>query len=207
MLTLTSPRETWLHAIPAGHKLAVLCAATMLLFQLKEPLLLAGALTLVCSACLCFGQRLFRQGITMLRPLIPFVIVILTWHGWTGDVEGGLVVTFRLLAGIAIANLFTMTTRLSDIIGVIEWMATPLHRIGLDPRALAMSIALSIRFIPVLRNKLEVVGSAWNARSPRRRSAKILVPIALAALDDAEHVADALRARGGVTSPNSLPGG
>jgi biotin transport system permease protein len=42
------------------------------------------------------------------------------------------------------------------------------------------------------------IADAIRARSPRRPGWRLVVPAALAALDDADHAAEALRARGGL---------
>ena len=46
-------------------------------------------------------------------------------------------------------------------------------------------------------DELAQIGQSWRARSTRRPRWRVLVPATLAALDDADHVAEALRARGG----------
>ena len=65
------------------------------------------------------------------------------------------------------------------------------------PNALALAIALVVRFIPALTQRLSDISDAFRARSPKRPGWRILVPAVLSALDDADRVADALRARGG----------
>src|SRR3990167_6591155 len=57
--------------------------------------------------------------------------------------------------------------------------------------------AVVIRFIPVMQDRAEQISQSWRARSARRAGWRVLMPATLAALDDAEHVAEALRARGG----------
>ena len=43
------------------------------------------------------------------------------------------------------------------------------------------------------------ISESWRARSPRRAGWRILPPITMAALDDADRLAEALRARGGIS--------
>jgi biotin transport system permease protein len=198
MLTLTSPRETWLHGVPAGWKLLALCLATVLLFRIEAPAILAAVLAGLALAYLGFGRAFFRHGLGMLRPLLPFAVVVGLWHAWIGEPMAGAMIVVRLVTAVALANLVTMTTRLSDIVGVVERIAAPLARIGLKPKALALAIALAIRFVPVLGQKIGLIQLAWKARSPHRPGWRIFVPAMLAVLDDADHVADALRARGGI---------
>ena len=90
-----------------------------------------------------------------------------------------------------------MTTRLSDMIQVFQTLARPLAPLGLSPRRLGLAFALVIRFIPVMLDQLTRITDSWSARSPRRPRWRVLVPATLAALDDADHAAEALRARGG----------
>ncbi|WP_435259527.1 CbiQ family ECF transporter T component [Thioclava sp. FR2] len=196
MLTLTSPVETHLHRVGAPVKLAALALFTFLLFLAKTPVILFLGLVLVALLYAPGGVAFARHGLRMLRPLWPFVAIVAVWHGWTGDLAGGAVVILRMVTAVAAANLVTMTTRLSDMISVLETIAVPLTPI-LPPRRLALAIALVIRFIPVLGEKVEQISMALRARSARRAGWRILAPAALAALDDAEHVAEALRARGG----------
>lgn len=198
MLTLTSPVETALHRLPAGAKLAALCATTLLLFALRSPLPLAGALAVVTALYLANGLAFAHQGLRLLRPLWPFVVIVALWHVWTGALAEGAAILLRMVAAVAAANLVTLTTRLSDLMAVLERLIAPLARLGLSPRTLSLAVALVIRFIPVLIDRQARLAEAWSARSPRRPGWQLLVPATLATLDDADRVAEALRARGGI---------
>ncbi len=197
MLTLTSPVEIWAHRLPAGAKLAALALGTVGLFALDRPATLGLAAGVVAALVASGGGRFARESLVMLRPLWPFVVIVALWHLVTRDVSGGAVVLLRMGAAVVAANFVTMTTRLSDMLAVIEALLAPLRALGLRPRPLALALALVIRFVPVMLTRIEAISLAYKARSPRRAGWRILMPATLAALDDAEHVADALRARGG----------
>ncbi len=197
MLTLTSPVETPLHGQRAGLKLALLCGFTVLLFWLDEPMSMAAA-ALVPAGLTALGGTVFaRHAAAMLRPLWPFVLLLGLWHWWSDDIAQGLTIILRLITAVGAANLVTMTTRLSDMLEVVERLLTPLARLGLPPRRAALVFALVIRFIPVLSDRMTQIAEAHTARSRRKPRWRVLVPATLAALDDADHVAEALRARGG----------
>jgi biotin transport system permease protein len=198
MLTLTSPVDTWLHRLPAGLKLLVLLLATVLMVRIGNPAWLTGLLIAVAGFYRCFGPIFFRHGVRLLKPLLPFAVIVALWHGWIGDWIGGAVIIEHFVLAVAIANLVTMTTRLTDMIAVVERLTPDIAWLGLSPRKLALAIALTIRFVPVLGQKIEQIGLAFKARSVKRPRWRILVPTVLAVLDDADHVADALKARGGV---------
>lgn len=197
MLTLTSEVQIWAHRLPAGVKLAALALVTMALFRLQAPLSLTLALGAVLALNLTGGPRFATQAMRMLRPLWPFVLLVGLWHLITRDLVGGAEVILRMITAVAAANFVTMTTRLSDMQRVLERLCRPLAPLGLPPARLALVMALVIRFIPVLSDRASQIATAWSARSPRRPGWRLVAPLTAAALDDAAHVADALRARGG----------
>ena len=196
MLTLNSPVETWAHPLPAGLKLAAVAAGTTGLFLIASPVVLAAAGGAVAAIYMSAGARFARLGLRHLWPLWPFVVIVALWHLCSGEVAAGAAVLLRMLTAVALANFVTMTTRLSDMLAVFERLARPLSPI-LPPRRLALAFALVIRFIPVMLERMALIGQSWSARSTRRPRWRVLVPATLAALDDADRVAEALRARGG----------
>jgi biotin transport system permease protein len=197
MLTLTSEVEIWAHRLPAGLKLGALAGATTALFGLASPFALAVAAAGVAGLYASGGRIFARTGLRLLRPLWPFVLIVAMWHLWTRDPAVGMTVILRMVAAVGLANFVTLTTRLSDMLSVFQWLARPLQVLGLSPRRLALAVALVIRFIPVMLERMTLIGESWRARSPRRPRWRVLVPATLAALDDADRVAEALRARGG----------
>jgi biotin transport system permease protein len=90
-----------------------------------------------------------------------------------------------------------MTTRLSDMLAVFRTAGPPLAPLGLPPRRLALAFALVIRFIPVMLDRMTQITAVLVGPVARRPGWRVLVPATLAALDDADRVAEALRARGG----------
>ena len=196
MLTLTSPVEIWAHRVPAGVKLAALATATTALFAVGSVWLLAVAAAATLGLYLGGGVGFARAGLRHLYPLWPFLLIVALWHIYSRDIPGGVVILLRMVVAVALANFVTMTTRLSDMLEVFEWLARPLSPI-LPLRRLALAFALVIRFIPVMLDRLGQIDASWRARSSRRPRWRVLVPATLAALDDADRVAEALRARGG----------
>ena len=197
MLTRTSPVETRWHRVSPALKLALLAVWTAALFWINSPAIVLAALALIAIFHRPGGTVFARHAGAMLRPLLPFIAVVALWHLWTQDIRGGLVIILRMIAAVAAANLVTMTTRLDDMMAVVERIARPLTRFGLPAKTLALAMALVIRFLPVMLERHAQIADAWRARSARRAGWRVLLPTILAALDDADHVAEALRARGG----------
>lgn len=198
MISLTSPVETWAHRWPAGLKLGLLSAATMLLFSVQAVewhlIFFGGCLVLYALP----GKRFLAGGLRRLFVLWPFVLLIVSWHFIRSDLEVGLVIVLRMITAVALANLVTMTTRLSDMMGVMRWLTAPLRVLGVKTERIELAIALVVRFTPVLTSKGQMLAMAWRARAVRRVGWRIITPFAVLAIDDAEHLAEALRARGGV---------
>jgi biotin transport system permease protein len=198
MISLTSPVETRAHGWPAGVKLALLCAATVVLFAVQDLALHAGFLLVTTLLYALPGLAFLRAGAGRLWVLWPFVVLILLWHLLTGDGPAGLLIVLRMITAVALANLVTMTTGLTDMMGVVRWLTTPLRWMGIGTQGIELAMALVIRFTPVLAAKGQALVLAWRARSVRRPGWRVIVPFAVTAIDDAEHVAEALRARGGI---------
>jgi biotin transport system permease protein len=198
MISLTSPIETRAHSWRAGPKLLGLCAATMVLFSLTNLWAHMAIFAMTLGIYAMAGTTFLRFGLRRLRVLWPFVAIVLIWHAVTRDLEMGSVIALRLLSAVALANLVTLTTKLSDMIDVVRYLAAPLRRIGVRTMQLELGIALVVRFTPVLAQKGTYLSYAWRARARKRPNWRIVVPFAVLALDDAEYVADAIKARGGL---------
>jgi len=200
MISLTSPVRTRAYGWPAGLKLSLLCIATAVLFIRQDIAFHVVAFAVTAAVYVLPGARFARAGARALWRLWPFVVLVAVWHLVIGAGGQGAVIVLRMLTAVGLANLVTMTTSLSQMIATVMWLVAPLAKIGLNTRALALGIALVVRFTPALADKGTALTQAWAARSPRRSSWRIILPFAVLAIDDAEHVAEALRARGG-TNP------
>lgn len=198
MLALTSDIQTPYHRWPAGPKLLALSLATVVLFATSSQLILllwlAGVFVLYFAA----GRTFASEGARMLRPLLPILALILAWHLVFGAAGEGLSVVMRLATAVALANLITLTTRLSAMMGLLLRLFAPLTRFGFPARAIALAMMLVIRFVPDMVRRTETLSIAWRARSNRRALWRLAFPLTISVLDDADHVAEALRARGGL---------
>ena len=202
MLTLTYPHDTRLHALPAGGKMAALCGLTCVIFATTSVPGLAALALGVAGLYLTGGRAMAALGLRLMRPLIPFGVVLAVWHAWLYLQDPMALTRFaqialRMATAVAAANLVSLTTRLSDMRAVVEGLARPLGRVGLQPGVFGLAVALVIRFVPVMGQRYGQLSDAWRARSARPPRAHLILPLTLAALDDAEQVAQALRARGG----------
>lgn len=197
MISLTSPVKTRAHGWPAGAKLLALCVASVALFAARDLWVQVGAAVGALVLYALPGRVFLLHGMRRLWPLWPFVAVLLAWHVVTGVPREGAMIALRMLSAVGIANLVTMTTTLGDMMAVVNWLLRPFARFGLNLAAIELAAAMVIRFTPVLAQKGSALALAWRARSSKRAGWRVIVPFMVLALDDADRVAEALRARGG----------
>ena len=200
MLALTLPRRTWAHGVRAGWKLAVLALASALLFPVDNLWILSGALLAVVALHLVTGLDVLRYALWMMKPIVFFASIIAFYHLVTWDIAAGAAIVLRMLLLVSLANFVTMTTALDSMMAVIDWLLRPLRYLGVNTHAVGLAFAMVIRFTPALVQKGAALVESWRARSAKRPGWRITIPVCLLALDDAEHVSEALRARGGLST-------
>lgn len=203
MLSLALPQRSWAHRLPAAVKFAALAVAMVALMRLGTLVGQGLGLVAVAGLTASLGRHAVRLSLRAMRPLVWIVAVILVWEAWQGRALAGLVFGLRVFVMVGLANFVTLTTPLPEIVALIERMAQPLARFGLSPRIPALAVGLALRFIPELRARYAVLQDAWRARSRRRAGVRLVAPLAFSLLDDADHLAEALRARGGLAPPQS----
>ena len=144
------------------------------------------------------GLKFLGAGLYHLKITIPFVFILAIWHLYIDNLDNGVNLIFRLISAFLIANLFLLTSKIHDIILAIQKYSHYLKIFRINPHALSITIGLFIRSIPILNQRAKNLMLAQSARSTKRSFWRISVPLALSILDDADHVSEALRARGGI---------
>ena len=199
MFTNVSSYSTTLDEVSVQKKIVLSCSAAALLFFIKNPLVMFGIfLMLLLIYFLAGGLKFLGLGLYHLKITIPFVIILAVWHLYLDHLDKGLTLIFRLISAFLIANLFLLTSKIHDIILEIQKYSSHLKVFGINPHAISITIGLFIRSIPILNQRAKNLMLAQSARSTKRSFWRISVPLALSILDDADHVSEALRARGGI---------
>lgn len=195
MLTLNSPIKTPYHRIPAGFKVCFLMIFSTLLYSLKlTPLVFGGFLFVIALISYC-GIEFFKLFIRRLIPIYPFLLIIFFWHLVTNTMNEGIFIGLVLLTVFGLANLVTMTTRLDEMIDLMNVILKPLSRIGINLTPLGIAVALVLRTIPQIISIAKNIGLAWRSRSLKTPNWRIIFPMVCLTLDDGEQVAEAIKAR------------
>ncbi|MBM7773158.1 biotin transport system permease protein [Actinokineospora baliensis] len=194
MLSLFHEARSPVHAVPAGAKLLVLLAAGTGLFFVRSIVGLGAAMGAV-VLCYALARVPPRVGLRHLLPIVPVLAVIVVAQvlltGWVTAV----VVGQRIVVLVALANLVTLTTRTSAMVATVETALRPLRPLGVRPERVGLVVAMTIRFIPVLKEQADQVRAAQRARGVRR-STRFLTPLLIKTLRLADGLGDALEARG-----------
>ncbi|MFC4350820.1 CbiQ family ECF transporter T component [Fodinicurvata halophila] len=183
----------WIRAMPAGAKLAALALISIALFLVQDPLILAVVLAAT-LALLAHLRALFL--LRTLRPVGIMLLLAFAAHLFLGDWQLGLVVVLRVAVLVLLATIVTASTALSEMLVVLDRLLAPLRWAGLSTRPVSVAIVMTLRFVPLLAARWQGLSEAWRARSPRRPTWRLVTPFILTALDDADHAATALAARG-----------
>lgn len=195
MLALRFPKPTALDNVPATIKLLILAFATSGIFFIET----LGTMFLIFLAIAMFhfllGWQIFKFSVKLLKPLLPFIAIMVFWHLYSRDLTGGLLIIMRLLLIVSLANLVTCSTKTSEIAEIIDKILGPMRFLNMNTQAISLSVIIFIRFTPIMLERHHILSLAYKCRSGRRPSWQIILPLILSIMDDADHVAKSLKSR------------
>jgi biotin transport system permease protein len=196
MLTSTfRPGTSLLHRSGAGVKLLALLVFSTVLVALQSPLTVVIGFVLVAGLYGLggFGPRTLAAQVW---PLRWFVLCLLPFQWWTAGWQVAVTVVGTLVVAVAGAALVSLTTRVTDLLDVIERMLGPVRSVGVDPERVALLLALTIRAVPVIAGTLHEARDARRARGLERSTRALVTPIVVRTIRHADRVGEALAARG-----------
>jgi energy-coupling factor transport system permease protein len=144
----------------------------------------------------------------------PYGMASRTYFAWgwihitNGSVQLVLVSAMRFIELLFLTSLLTNTTTLTDITHGIDDMLHPFSRIGVPAHELALVATISLRFVPLLGEQLEIIMKAQASRGASvahrgklqfinraRQVAAFIVPLFVDAFRRAEDLILAMQAR------------
>jgi biotin transport system permease protein len=201
MLSLYVSGTSPVHRAPAGLKLAVLAALGVTLFAIDRLELVAGAFVLVVALGL-LGARLPARSLTsQIRSVWIWLAALFCFHLLVTGPLVGAVAVLRLLTLVVAAAVVTATTRVTELVAVIDWLASPLRAFGVRPARIGLVIAMTLRFIPLVADRAARIREAQAARGADRLRLGLVVPLLVQVLRMATTVGEALDARGADDAP------
>lgn len=185
-----------LHRIPVKPKLAGLMVFGLALYFVDQTLLLGAALLLTGLVYLSTGVGL-REGLRRLRPVLFTIAFLAAVNLLLLTPLEALVTTLRLVAILFLAAAVTASTAIADFMAAVTDLARPLERLGLMKAAdLGLAFGLVLRFVPEIAGRYEALKEAHAARGVPVKLSRLLGPLIIATLKDADRIAEAIDARG-----------
>jgi biotin transport system permease protein len=197
MLSISLAGNSWAHKLRVGVKMSAVAIASLALFWVDAWLILCLALAGVLALYVSVDGAL-RKGIWLMKPILWIVAIIWIFHAFRGDYQAGSIVCLRLLVLVGMANFMTLTSRLTDMIDLFLWLVSPLEYVGIRTSAIGLALGMVMRFTPVLIERVGQLMQSWRARGGKGASWRLILPLFITVVDDADRVAEALRARGGI---------
>jgi len=188
--------NTWLHRLPVRLKLGGLLVFGLgLAFSLSMPLQATAA---VLTGGLYFSLGLgFRPALRRIRPMLISIAALGLFNIYALDLATSLTLTLRLIAILFLASAITATTSLAQFMAVLEEVLAPLDRLGLVRAAdVSLALGLTLRFVPEIASQYEALKAAHQARGLPVRLHRLLGPLFILALKQADSIAEAIDARG-----------
>jgi biotin transport system permease protein len=201
MLSLYVPGTSPVHAAPAGLKLGLLAALGVGLFLVERPGFVAGALVAMLALGILAARLPWRVLAVQVRPVWLWLALLFVFHLFVTDLRTGTVAVVRLMALLVAAAVVTATTRVTALVAVVEWLASPLRVLGVRPARIGLVLAMTLRFIPLVADQAAGIREAQAARGADRLRWGMAVPLLVKVLRMAATVGEALDARGADDAP------
>ncbi|MDQ0422955.1 biotin transport system permease protein [Peteryoungia aggregata LMG 23059] len=185
-----------LHRIPVKPKLLGLMVFGLALYGIEQPLVLGAALVLTGLVYRSTGIGL-SEGLRRLRPVLFTIAFLAAVNLLLLTPLEALITTLRLVAILFLAAAVTASTTIADFMAAVTDLARPLERLGLMKAAdLGLALGLVLRFVPDIAQRYEALKEAHAARGIPVKLSRMLGPLIISTLKDADRIAEAIDARG-----------
>ena len=194
MIGVFHPGTSLVHRTPALAKLAVL-AVLVTVIALQASLVVLGAASVVVIVLFLIARVPFHLAWGQIVPilwLLAFAVPVqVLFGGW----EAAAVMAVRLVLAVALAAIYTITTPVTATLDAMQALLRPFRR-WIDADRVGLTLALTIRCVPLLAELVREVLEARKARGAEGSLLALAVPVIVRALRTAEHLGEALTARG-----------
>lgn len=194
-LGLYQPGTSVLHRLAAGWKLLALLIFATIIFALHSPTWLgtAGALVALGYPLTGIPGRRISQ---IVRTVLPLTVMLFLVQWWLLGLTSATAVCLRLADALMAANLFTLTTKIDDLVSAVERALGPLRRLGIRPESVGLLVGLTLQAISVLSAIASDTRDAQRARNAERSVSAFAVPFLVRTLRHSDELGEALAARG-----------
>lgn len=184
-----------LHRIPVKSKLFGLMVFGLLIYFIAQPAVLGAALALTVLLYLSTGIG-FAEGLRRLKPVLFTIAFLAAVNVLLLSPLEALLTVLRLLAILFLAAAVTASTTIADFMAAVTDLARPLEKLGLMKASdLGLALGLVLRFVPEIAQRYEALKEAHAARGIPVKLSRMLGPLIISTLKDADRIAEAIDAR------------
>jgi biotin transport system permease protein len=194
MIGVFHPGTSLVHRTPALVKLGVL-AVLVTVIALQASLVWLGAASVVVIVLFLIARVPFRLAWRQIVPILWVLAFAVPVQVLFGGWEAAAVMAVRLVLAVALAAIYTLTTPVTATLDAMQALLRPLRR-WVDADRVGLTLALTIRCVPLLADLVREVLEARKARGAEGSLLALAVPVIVRALRTAEHLGEALVARG-----------
>lgn len=213
------PADSLVHRIDPRVKLLLILFYAFAIFFIKN--FTGFAVTAVLIGLFIYISKLpvslTLKGVKPLFYILVLTLLIQLWIGggpWVAigpanisipGLRAGIFIDIRLVLLIVGASFLTLTSTPVELTDAIEYLLTPLKRLGVPSHELAMMMTIALRFIPILSAETDKIIKAQASRGARFDSKNpiikfksfipILIPLFVSVFRRADELAEAMEAR------------
>ncbi|MER7560591.1 energy-coupling factor transporter transmembrane protein EcfT [Nocardioides sp. NPDC126508] len=192
---LYRPGDTVLHRLPVGTKLLGLAVISIAIVAVRGPVPAVGFLVLAVVLALV-GRLDLLATVRALRAVLVIAVLVALLQWWLFTLPRAVESLLDLVSLALVALTLTVTTPTTETLdAVVRWIR-PLHRIGIDPERVALTIAMAIQALPGTLTLAQETRDAARARGLGRSPRAYLTPFVIRVVARAHETGDSLKARG-----------
>ncbi len=215
------PAKSYLHDLDPRMKIVLLFFYVILIFFIRTfyGFLFIAFITYVMIKGSHLPVKMFLKSLRPVLVIISFTLflhafftkggeVLLTLGPLTVESAGvltGLFMTLRLMILVITTSLLTLTTSPIALTDGIEYLLSPLKKVGVPAHEMAMMMTISLRFVPILIMESSKIMKAQQARGAdfnrgsvverAKNMVPLIVPLFVSAFRRADELATAMEAR------------
>lgn len=193
-------KNTIIHKLDPRIKILAVIALSTLAFLTKSYYKFT-IFTIFILLIIILSKLNFSSLLRNLRPFFFIFLFILIMYVFfsRNKLDQGILTIWRFILFISIASILTFTTTLTDMVTAIEKLLKPLKLFKINPRTIALLIALTIRFIPALFLYADRIKDARLARLGNLKNIKhiklFFLPLLERVFKSASNLSDAMLSR------------
>lgn len=195
-LSVYVPGTTVIHRMQPSWKIAFLIVFILVTSIWFKTIPFAAGAAVFSAALFVIARIPVRIAWGQIWPALLFLVPLAGFQWWAKSFDYALVMFLTLLATMLMAFLLTLTSTVDAILESLEDSLKPFARFGLSVDTISLSMALTLRLIPLMFETVYDVLDARKARGAGFSLAAFGTPIIIRSIRRARAMGEALQARG-----------